>query len=156
MPDRVHASETNPQAGGPHERSNSKCGSRRTCTASFGINQLFFRPGTQASPLERPDQRLFTPECDRQRQPKGDAWSLDPGRPRKVWHCRLRSAANRTYTKNGWHLPTPAAITFTSSATKGPLKQEPLPSSSFPWGAAVEFRFQIRETAISDNGRIRS
>jgi hypothetical protein len=31
-----------------------------------------------------------------------------------------------------------------------------LPSSSFPWGAAVEFRFQIRETAISDNGRIRS
>jgi hypothetical protein len=57
----------------------SESGSRRTCAASFGINQLCFGPGTQASPLERPDQRLFTPECDRQRQPSEmhAQWTLD-------------------------------------------------------------------------------
>ena len=52
----------------------------RSLTAFVGFSRCAICPGPRTSALQRSDQRLFAPECDRQRQPVGDARSMVDGR----------------------------------------------------------------------------
>src|ERR1700679_2449037 len=65
-----------PKTETPYANQNPDFG--RTCALipCVGFRHLRFGPGPRARALQRPDQRLLTPECDCQRQSMGNAWSM--------------------------------------------------------------------------------